>query len=328
MENKKMKAWILTEPEKLELKEVDIPKPAHDQVLVKIDRACSCNGSDPWIFHGHEAYPTPLVFGHEGSGEIIKAGKDVKDFQVGQKICWWFEAGAFAEYQLVSPGRTAVFEVPKSITSDECPVMELVLAACRALMPYPAEKGRKKLLICGLGPSGQVLLQYARALGYKKIIGWDLYENRRKLAISLGIDEVYNPTELTLEEVQKMEKADISVYMLGDDQLPEEPTADWVIRATRPYGTLVSYGHPEHGMHFSPYLLQSTNLTMVCPENDMDRVREKGREVISLVEQGKIRIEPLITHRADFSKMPEMFEKLMKHPNEYMKVIYYWEENE
>ena len=68
-----MKAWILTEPGKLELQEVNIPEPSEEQVLVEIDRACSCNGSDPWIFHGHEAYRTPLVFGHEGSGKIVKA---------------------------------------------------------------------------------------------------------------------------------------------------------------------------------------------------------------------------------------------------------------
>lgn len=323
-----MKAWILTEPEKLELQEVDIPEPSEEQVLVKIDRACSCNGSDPWIFHGHEAYRTPLIFGHEGSGRIIKAGKKVKGFTTGQKICWWFEAGAFAQYQLVNPSQTAVFEVPKNITRDECPVMELVLAACRALMQYPAKKDRKKLLICGLGPSGQILLQYARALGYEKIIGWDMYESRRKLALALGIDEVHDPSLFTTEEVQKMEKSDISVYMMGDDCLEKAPTADWVIRATRPYGTLVSYGHPEHGMHFSPYLFQSTNLTMVCPENNMEHIREKGKEIIALVEQGKIKIEPLITHRAAFSEMPEMFENLMKHPNEYMKVIYYWEDTE
>lgn len=323
-----MKAWILTEPGKLELQEVNIPEPSEEQVLVEIDRACSCNGSDPWIFHGHEAYRTPLVFGHEGSGKIVKAGKKVKEFTVGQKICWWFEAGAFAQYQLVSPYQTAVFEVPKNITRDECPVMELVLAACRALMQYPAKQDRKRLLICGLGPSGQVLLQYARALGYEKIVGWDLYENRRKLALSLGIDEVYDPSLLTAEEVQRMDKSDISVYMMGDDRLENEPTADWVIRATRSYGTLVSYGHPEHGMHFSPYLLQSTNLTMVCPENNMEHIREKGKDVIALVEQGKIKIEPLITHRAGFSKMPEIFENLMKHPDEYMKVIYHWEDKE
>lgn len=69
----RMKAWVLVEPERLELLEVDVPVLRADQVLVKIDRACICNGSDPGIYHGHEAYPTPLIFGHEASGRIVEA---------------------------------------------------------------------------------------------------------------------------------------------------------------------------------------------------------------------------------------------------------------
>ena len=319
-----MKAWILVEPGHLELQEVPIPEPNEDQVLVRIDRACSCNGSDPGIYHGQEGYPTPLIFGHEGSGPIVKKGSMVSDFQVGERICWWFEAGSFAEYQIVSPSRTAVFPVPENLTPDETPVMELVLASCRSLMGRPASDRERTLLICGLGPSGQVLLQYARALGYQKIIGWDLYESRRKLALSLGMDEAYDPAKLTEEDVSRMEQADISVVMMGDDRLPGEPTADLVLRATRPYGTVISYGHPEHGMRFHPFVFQSRNLRLICPENNMDRIRVYGKEVIRLVEEKKIRISPLITHTAPFGKLDEMFRKVMEDPEHYMKVVYHW----
>ena len=70
-----MKAWILTEPGKLELQEVNIPEPSEEQVLVEIDRACSCNGSDPWIFHGHEAYRTPLVLVMKAAAKSSKPEK-------------------------------------------------------------------------------------------------------------------------------------------------------------------------------------------------------------------------------------------------------------
>ena len=192
-----MMAWVLNSPGVLQLKEVEVPRIREDQVLIEIDRACICNGSDPGIFHGHEAYQTPLIFGHEASGRIVKKGKRVGGFELGQRVCWWFEAGAFAQYQAVTPGNTAMFQVPVNLTLDEAPVMELVLAACRALMEVRPEKGRRTVSICGLGPSGLVLVQYARALGYEHIIGWDLYETRRNLALLLGADEVYDPAWMT-----------------------------------------------------------------------------------------------------------------------------------
>ena len=102
-----------------------------------------------------------------------------------------------------------MFQVPVNLTLDEAPVMELVLAACRALMEVRPEKGRRTVSICGLGPSGLVLVQYARALGYEHIIGWDLYETRRNLALLLGADEVYDPAWMTDGQLQDIPERDV-----------------------------------------------------------------------------------------------------------------------
>lgn len=321
---KTMKAWVLTQTEKLELKEVPIPVPAQNQVLVKIDRACICNGSDPGIYHGHEAYQTPLIFGHEASGKIVEKGAAVTGFEIGDRVCWWFEAGAFAEYQTVTPGNVAMFVVPEEITRDQAPVMELVLASCRALMDFPPEEDRKTLSICGLGPSGLVLIQYAKALGYEKIIGWDLYENRRKLGKELGADLVLDPREVIAGKAGDIPKSDIGVLMMGDDVLPGEPTDTAFMRTIRIGGEIISYGHPEKGMHFSPYVFQSRNLKMYGPVQDMNRIREKGKEVIRMATDGRIQIEPLITHRIDFEDFLPAFERILSHPEEQIKVIMKW----
>ena len=317
----KMNAWVLTEKEKLELLEVPVPKPDVDQVLVKIDRACICNGSDPGIYHGHEAYPTPLIFGHEASGRIVETGRNVEGFSVGDRVCWWFEAGAFAQYQTVTPKNVAMFFVPDEITPDQAPVMELVLASCRALMEHKPKEGRKKLTICGLGPSGLVLTQYAKALGYEKVVGWDLYESRRILAEKLGADEVYDPAVLTAEAVLAMEPADIGVLMMGDDLLPGEPTATLLMRAVRPFGEMISYGHPETGCRFSPYVFQSRNLRMEGPANDMEVIRREGRKVVQMAADQRIQIEPLITHRIGFGQVREAFLHLLEKPEDQIKVI-------
>lgn len=326
MGSKKMKAWVLTQTEKLELKEVPIPVPAPDQVLVKIDRGCICNGSDPGIYHGHEAYQTPLIFGHEASGRIVEKGAAVTEFEIGDRVCWWFEAGAFAEYQTVTPGNVAMFVVPEEITRDQAPVLELVLASCRALMDFPPAQNRKTLSICGLGPSGLVLIQYAKALGYERIIGWDLYESRRKLGKELGANLVLDPREVISGKIKGISESDIGVLMMGDDVLPGEPTATAFMRTIRIGGEMISYGHPEKGMRFSPYVFQSRNLKMYGPQQEMNRIREKGREVIQMAADGRIKIEPLITNRIDFEDFLPAFEKILTKPEEQIKVIMKWRE--
>ncbi|MGI5894944.1 MAG: zinc-dependent alcohol dehydrogenase [Candidatus Merdivicinus sp.] len=316
-----MKAWVLLEPGKLALQQVPVPIPNDWEVLIRIDASCICNGSDPGIFHGHEAYSTPMIFGHEASGVIVQAGKN-SGYQEGERVSYWCAMGAFAEYQAVDPRSVAMFRVPPNLPVEESPVIELVIASCRALMKYPAQEDRKSLLICGMGPSGLVLAQYARMLGYQRIIGWDLYESRRKLALSLGVDEVYNPAELTREAIAEISPADIGVLMMGDDLLPGEPTATMVMRCLRDSGLLVSYGHPEHGCRFNPFVFQSRNLTMVTPENNLDQIREKGQRIMQALAEGKIQIKPLITHCRKFEELGEAFQHVLDCPEDQIKVIF------
>ncbi len=317
-----MKAWVLREPQKLELCSVPVPQPGCDEVLIRVEASCLCNGSDPGIYRGHEAYTTPFVFGHESSGIIVKAGEDTAGFRVGDRVSFWCATGAFAEYQAVSPRRVAMFRVPERLTIEETPILELVIASCRSLMRFPPVPGRRKLCICGLGPSGLVLTQYARLLGYEKITGWDLYPNRRELAVELGADAVYDPSELSREKIAEMELSDISVVMMGDDLLKDKSTVTNLMRATAVGGTVVSYGHPENGMCFSPFVFQSRDLTMVGPSNDMELIRTKGQEIMEALEQGKIRIAPLITHRLKFEDIGAAMEQLLRSPEKQIKAVF------
>ena len=76
----------MTEPGKITFREIPIPKPGPDQVLVKIKKIGVC-GSDIHVFHGTHPYTSyPVTQGHEVSGEIAAAGEYVKDFKAGQKI--------------------------------------------------------------------------------------------------------------------------------------------------------------------------------------------------------------------------------------------------
>ncbi|WP_156510937.1 alcohol dehydrogenase catalytic domain-containing protein, partial [Providencia heimbachae] len=71
-----MKEIIVSENNKLEIKEVDIPQCSNNDVLVKVAYSGLCGSDIPRIFH-HGAHSYPIRLGHEFTGHIVDIGKDV-----------------------------------------------------------------------------------------------------------------------------------------------------------------------------------------------------------------------------------------------------------
>lgn len=317
-----MQAWVLQSPKNLHLSRVKIPVPNRDEVLIKIDAVCICNGSDPEIYKGHEGYPTPMVFGHEAAGYIIKVGENVTDWHIGERVSWWCTMGAFAEYIAVNPSQVAMFLVPERITVEESPVLELAIAASRALMPVSENCAGKHLGILGLGPSGLVALQYAKALGVKFIWGWDLYAMRRERAFSLGIDAVFDPSDANfLNDISNLPEADIVLDMMGNEKLATS-TFDTLIRKTKIGGIVVSYGFADHGRLFTPFIFQSRRLTLISPEQQIPVIREKGRSLMRWIADGTIKMQPLITKALPFGQLKEALLDLIENPGDEIKVVF------
>ncbi len=91
-------ARIIKTNEPLEIKEVNIPKPKSDQVLVKVESAGVCH-SDLHLWEGGYAGPQgvfmkvedrgvkfPLTPGHEVAGTIDEIGESVTGFSKGDKV--------------------------------------------------------------------------------------------------------------------------------------------------------------------------------------------------------------------------------------------------
>ena len=77
---------IMTSPGVIEFHEVPVPVPADDEILIKMMKIGIC-GSDIHVYHGKHPFTSyPVTQGHEVSGEIVKLGKNVSGFHVGQKV--------------------------------------------------------------------------------------------------------------------------------------------------------------------------------------------------------------------------------------------------
>ena len=200
---KKMKAIVKTSPGKgLELQSVDVPSCGTNDVLIKVHKTAVC-GTDLHIYNWDEwaqrAIRTPLIIGHEFTGEIVEMGPGVTSYSIGDRvmgeghltcgICRNCRAGkrhlchrtvaigihrdgAFAEY-LVLP-EFNVFPVHPNIPSEIATVFDPLGNAAHCVLTY--DMVAEDVLITGAGPVGLMAVSICRFVGARHIVITDINE--------------------------------------------------------------------------------------------------------------------------------------------------------
>lgn len=152
-------------PEVLDLVDLPDPVPGPGQVLVR-QTAIGVNYID--TYHRSGLYPLrlPSGLGMEGAGEVVAAGEGVSRFAPGDRVAFASgPIGAYAELHAVDaaravaiPGgvddRTAAAALLKGMTA------EFLLRRCR-----PVATGETILVHAAAGGVGQIMVQWAKALG-------------------------------------------------------------------------------------------------------------------------------------------------------------------
>lgn len=155
-------------PEALQLEDVELAPPGPGEVQIR-HRAIGVNFID--IYRRTGAYPAELPFipGHEGAGQIVAAGEGVKDFDEGDRVAYVGALGGYSEARNISAD--SVVHLPKSISFEQGAVMMLKGLTAQYLLrrTFRVKKGHRVLIHAGAGGVGQLLCQWARALGAKVI---------------------------------------------------------------------------------------------------------------------------------------------------------------
>ena len=190
-----MKAAQLTAYNKtnLDLTIVEIPTPsiASHQVLVKV-RAAGVNPLDNMITRGEVAmitpYKLPLIAGNEVVGIVEKVGKQVTNFQIGDRVFARLpldSIGSFAEY--VSVDQAALAHVPSYLSDEEAATIPLTaLTIMQALDLMEAKAGQTLFISGGTGGVGAMAIPLAKAKGLTVITNGDGANKERVLG--LGVD--------------------------------------------------------------------------------------------------------------------------------------------
>jgi len=214
-----MKAIVQTGPRSVETRERDVPSPADDEVLLRVQSAGLC-GSDAHAYQyegGYEWISIPRIMGHEYSATVAEVGDDVEGFTEGDhvieepihdcgqcfqckngqpNVCQNFSItgmhrdGAYAEYVAVDPGH--LHALPESIPLDHAAITEPTSIATRAVFDQSATTPGDTVLVEGPGPIGVLTAAVADSMGANVLVSGLEQDTDYRLPLveTLGIETI------------------------------------------------------------------------------------------------------------------------------------------
>jgi len=219
-----MRQAVMTEPGKIEFRNVSAPVPGAGQVLLRIHRIGIC-GSDMHVYHGkHPFTPYPVVQGHEFSAVVDAVGPGVKNIRVGtkvtatpQEVCGKCRPCLQGRYNVCEELKVRGFQapgvgqdwfvteadkivpLPGEMTHDQGAFVEPVSVAVHSTGRAGDLTGRN-VVVAGAGPIGNLAAQACKIRGASRVLITDVSDYRLQIAREVGVDAVSNIREETLED--------------------------------------------------------------------------------------------------------------------------------
>ncbi len=290
----------------LELREIDKPKIAEDEVLVRVHAA----GVDRGVWHIMTGLPYPIrlagyglrspktpVLGADMAGVVEAVGNKVTRFQPGDEV-FGIAKGSYAEYAIAREDKLA--PKPANLTFEQAAVVAISgLAALQGLRDKgKVRPGHKVLIIGASGGVGTYAVQIAKAFGAH--VTAVCSTTKVDMVRSIGADRVIDYTKENF--TQGDERYDVIFDIGGNSSLSP------LRRALTAKGTLVIAGGETGGrwlggtdrqvraLMLSPFVGQKLG-TFISSENAEDLIVLK-----ELIEAGKVK--PIIDRTYALSDVP------------------------
>ena len=334
---------LLEAPEKVV--EADIPEPRETGASVIQVTGTGICGTDWKIFTGDIPVTYPLVMGHEIVGELVE-GTSHDGAKPGAKVlidpvltcgkCFHCRHGqshlcpvgdlmgrerngGFAQFVAVRPEN--VYALPDGIDLTAAPMIQVLTTCLHASEMARIEPG-ETVVITGLGVTGQMHIQLAKAAGAGTVIGVSRNPPKRDLALKLGADLAVNHGEEADDAVRSATDgrgADVVIESVGALSVLGE-----AMDLARIGGRIVPFGiYTANQAELPFYQLYFKELQILNARAAQARHFPAS---IELVANGTLDITPLLSHRVPFRQLEEAMGLLTRPGLDRMKVVLTYDE--
>ena len=321
----------------VEIREVPVPEIGDNEVLIEVKAAGIC-GTDLHIYNDNFPYWPPVILGHEFSGIIAEAGKNVTDWKIGDRVvgephtlacgkCWlcrtgnrqicpekrspgWGIDGCFAKYMRF-PDTELLHKIPDTLSFEKAALVEPTANVVTDLFERGTLHPSDFVVVIGPGPIGLLAAMAAKAGGAAKvaIVGTDMDEGLR-LPTARKINSI--------DHVINVNKEDATSIIMD---LTEGRGADLVVEASgsapgiasafqlvRKLGRITAIGLTGKEKIEFPYdagMFKAVEFTF-----NLSTMYSSWDKSIRLLDSGEINADILTTHKGGLEKWKEFFSDL------------------
>ncbi|MCY3853681.1 MAG: zinc-dependent dehydrogenase [Thaumarchaeota archaeon] len=306
------------------LEEVKVPNVKIGEILVEMN-SCGICGSDLEKVFGRYSKPSTQL-GHEPSGTIIKIGRNVSKFKVGDRVfvhhhvpcyschfclhdsetmCQRYEKSniypcGLSEIFLVpswNVNNGGIIKIPDKMTFDQAAMIE-PLACCIRTWKKFAYDDTYSIIIFGAGATGLMHVMLAQYNKIKKITCVDINEFRLTFAKKLGVKTInYNDKKMKEKILDDYSNGGVDIIIIATSN--QNVVSD-AIELVRKGGKIILFGVPPQDIMINVNIskIYSKEISIITSYAASDH---DTKDAFNLINSAKINIDKLITHRYHIS---------------------------
>jgi 2-desacetyl-2-hydroxyethyl bacteriochlorophyllide A dehydrogenase len=328
---------VFTEKERAELQSAPLRAPGAGELLVRTTWTLISTGTETICYgrrfapgtHWEEwvKYPFPTGYSHVGVIEEVGAG--VEKFKPGMRV-----GSTHGHTKFAVGEQSGFYSIPDGVTDRDATWLTLSYIVQNGVRRAYHELGEDAVVV-GLGPLGQLTVQFLNLLGAREIVAVDPVQSRLDLArangathtLAVGVDEVLE----AVRQITGGRMADAVYDMTGNDKV-----FVGALKLLRKLGKLVLIGDTgtPAGQHLSPEVIRNSLQIIAShatntPPTDTPWAHWTRANMIALFYQylktGRMKVSNLNTHVFTPADCQAAYQKLLHDRASTIGCQFQWE---
>ena len=335
---------VIREPFKVEVREVELPPPKDNQILVATEVSTVSAGTELAVYTGTHQWlkdPSlpdwkfPFPPGYSAAGTVVAVGSAVSGWRPGDRVSY---PGNHASAELLTLGheRGRLWRLPDNLDFEKAAPACVARYGLGASIRAGITLGRSAAVL-GLGVIGQFALRCLIAAGASPVVGIDDVKMRRNAARAAGADHVIDPStgdiRSQLNDFLGTRGAEVVADATGvPNAVPVAMSLACdggqvvVVGSPRGKAKEVNFYDDLHrryievtGAHGN-MLFEPAHVRLAGAWD----INKAQRWLLAALASGRLSLEGLITHRIAPEQLGSAYEGLLKNKEEYLGVVVRW----